>query len=68
MSHFDPIDPIDPLNAHCFFIQCGSFETRPMSVYTPPPPTPNASSSTIERIFEFLTNRFSQADNTQLCT
>jgi hypothetical protein len=69
MSHSDPIDPqcANPLNTHCFSVQSGSFEDRPVSVYTHPT-TPHASNSTIERILEFLTKRFSGADNTQLCT
>jgi hypothetical protein len=68
MSHFDPIDPnvIIPLMPTVFLYSAAHLRTN-LCRFTPPT-TPHASSSTIERIFEFLTKRFSRADNTQLCT
>jgi hypothetical protein len=62
MPHFDPIDPnvLTPIMPTVFLYSAAHLKTD-LCRFTP---TPHASSSTIERIFKFLTKIFSRADNT----
>jgi hypothetical protein len=60
MSHFDPIDPsvLTPLMPTVFLYSAAHLRPN-LCRFTPPHPTR-------VKFIEFLTKRFSRADNTQL--